>query len=413
MQQKKKFKRTAISLCIALCIAFSLCLLLHRNDSNDPASKQVSALYLYGDLTEMESKKDVRSVTARFQQGNRQIDCHATMKIQGNSSTRYEKKNYTIKFYKDADHTKTKDIDVGWGKENAYCLKANWIDKTHSRNIVTARLAAEIQSTYNIMQNAPCNGLIDGFPVSVYINDDFLGLYTWNIPKRSWMFGMDDNDPNHIVLCGEDWVDAVAFKAEPDLTNWSVEVGPEDDETLRKFSRLVDFIRNSSDEEFKDYFGQYMDLDSALNYYILVDFAYLPDNTGKNMLMVTYDGNVWYPSLYDLDTSWGTSWEGTEVYDYANAPVNFEQYCLWAQRIKENFPQELHDRYFELRSNILTKDHVMNLFYGFDVSIPNDAKESELARWGTDIPGYDFAQIESYLDTMIPLLDEEYSNLVP
>lgn len=197
------------------------------------------------------------------------------------------------------------------------------------------------------------------------------------------------------------------------MTAWEIEVGPEDEETLSKFSRLVDFVINSTDEEFRENFEKHMDLDAALNYYVMVDFAYLPDNRGKNMLMATYDGELWYPSLYDMDTSWGTNWSGQELYDYENEVMEFGEYNRWAQRLVENFPQELHDRYFELRQQILTKEHIMNLFYTFEDQISDELWEAERQRWGDDIPGYDLTQIETYLDFRIPQLDEKYENLIP
>ena len=34
------------------------------------------------------------------------------------------------------------------------------------------------------------------------------------------------------------------------------------------------------------------------------------------MLLVTYDGNYWYPALYDLDSSFGTTYDGMLLDDY-------------------------------------------------------------------------------------------------
>ena len=48
------------------------------------------------------------------------------------------------------------------------------------------------------------NDLVDGFFVEVYINGNYQGLYTMNIPKAEWMFDMDKNNPNHnntFLLC--------------------------------------------------------------------------------------------------------------------------------------------------------------------------------------------------------------------
>lgn len=371
---------------------------------------KVPQLYLYGDMAEMHEKKDVRSVTATFVQGRKESTYYATIKVQGTSSLVYDKKNYTIKFFDDAAHETESTIDLGWGAQNEYCLKANWIDKTHARNIVTAQLAAEVQGKYGAMEQAPCNGLIDGFVIEVYINDEFHGIYTCNIPKTEWMFGMDEDNPNHIVMCGEKWDGATLFEDVPNLSSWSVEIGPEDEETLQKFTRLSQFIINSSDEEFREHFDEYLDLDSALNYYILTEFAYLPDNCGKNMLMVTYDGNIWHMSLYDLDTSWGADYMGMELWDYENAFLDFSASNHLAKRIAQVFPQELHERYFALRKNILTKKHILGLFDSFSAQISDELKNREIEKWGNEIPGFEISQIESYLDFAIDYLDERYRN---
>lgn len=394
-----------IVLCVVMVLAIVAGVFLYCK------TQKVTRLYLYGDMSAMLDKKDVRSITASFQQSGKLRSYHATIKVQGTSSLGYEKKNYTIKFFDDAAHETKSAINVGWGKANEYCLKANWIDKTHARNVVTAKLAAEVQNKYDIMEQAPCNGLIDGFPVEVYINDEFHGLYTWNIPKAAWMFGMDEDNPNHIVMCGESWEPAATFEALPDFDSWSVEAGPENDETLAKFTRLADFIMNSSDEDFKAHFSEYLDLDATLNYHILVEFAYLPDNCGKNMLLVTYDGKVWYPSLYDLDTSWGVDYYGVHLWDYKNVPASFTENNL-GRRLEELFPQELHDRYFELRKKLLTKEHVLELFHSFDSQISEESKLKEVERWGKEIPGYDISQIEEYLNFIIPQLDQKYENLI-
>lgn len=63
------------------------------------------------------------------------------IKCQGNSSMGYNKKNFTIKLYKDKAKTEKLKIDFkGWGKQSKFVLKANWIDITHARNVVSARI---------------------------------------------------------------------------------------------------------------------------------------------------------------------------------------------------------------------------------------------------------------------------------
>lgn len=407
-----KKKRYILITCVAagvLLIAGLLCFFAAASRPKLPR------LYFEGNISNMVEKSDQREISFEYDDGQEVITGYAQLKVQGTSSLAYSKKNYTIKFYQDPEYKDTLKIDVGWGAESKYCLKANWIDKTHARNIVTAKIASQVQQKYNVLTQAPCNGLIDGFPIEIYSNGKFLGLYTFNIPKDAWQFGMDDDNPDHIVICGEDWEPANLFLGEPDFDTWSVEVGEESDETLEKMKTLFDFVLNSTDEVFKADFEKHLDLDSALNYYILADAVYLQDNLGKNMLLATYDGEKWYLSLYDMDASWGTDCSGTALWDYDTELLGMSKNNLFA-RMEKCFAEELADRYFELRQDILTKEHIMSEFEAFSEPIPKLTFWKEVMKWGvgfvktpSDIPGFDYSQIEDYLDIMLDALDAKYA----
>lgn len=400
-------KKKPLIFLFSIILAFS-CLCIIWNLDNDDG--QIPRIYLEGDISAMETKEDVRSIRIRYEDGRNSFRGHAELKIQGMTSVAYDKKNYTIKLFKDAKHNNKLKVNFGWGSENKYCLKANWVDKTHARNIVTANLYTDIQNKYGVLNTAPANGATDGFPVEVYDNGTFLGLYTLNIPRDAWMYAMERNNPNHIAVCAEDWYPANLFEEMPDFTSWAIENGTPDEQTLDKLNVLFDFVINSSDEEFRDRFEDYIDLDAALNYYVLSDFAYLRDNRAKNMVMVTYDGVKWYPVLYDLDTSWGVRWNGLEVMDYENTPFYMEICRLWA-RLRKCFPNELAERYFELREDLLTKESIMARFEEFRAKIPEDVFEKEALRWGDEIPGFGYDQIDEYLNRVTPGLDKKYTFL--
>lgn len=105
----------------------------------------IPKLYFEGDITQMLEKSDVRSISFEYRAEGQVLSGFAELKVQGTSSLLYDKKNYTIKFYEDAEHSQKLKLDLGWGEQSKYCLKANWIDRTHARNIVTARLVTQIQ----------------------------------------------------------------------------------------------------------------------------------------------------------------------------------------------------------------------------------------------------------------------------
>lgn len=374
----------------------------------DQKGGDIPRLYLQGDIEGMWERTDVRKVTVEYQDGDRVVTSYAMLKPQGDSSIVFSKRSYNIKLYQDENCTRKKQVNFGWGSESRYCLKANWTDKTHARNIVSARLAAEIQEKYNVLESAPHNGLIDGYPIEVYSNNDFLGLYTLNIPKNEWLFGMDEEKKNHLVFESQIYGLAGAFETLPDYETWEIEVGKESDKNLEKLFRLFSFVLNSSDKEFREHFSEYLDLDATMTYFIMVNLGMMEDNVGKNMLLATYDGQLWYPSLYDMDASWGVNYLSQKESDYTWVPVS--DYSRLLRRVRENFPAELTQRYFELRESILTREHIMQTFYDFKQTIPEQALVREQEAW-KDIPGYDYDQIEEYLDVRLPVMDAYMKSL--
>ena len=379
------------------------------------ASTSMPVLNLVGNINNMNDKSDVRTVEFTYTEGSKSYSGGAKLKIQGASSTAYPKKNFNITFYEDTTLAKKKKINIKWGKQSKYTLKANYIDtKTNARNIVTAKIAASIQKEYHVLDQAPNNGLIDGFPIIIKNNGAFYGIYTLNIPKDDWLFAMDDKNENHLLFSSNDWSEPAMFWKKTTLGGtWEFEVGDETQANIDKLNRVIDFVLYSSDDDFKNYINEYFDFDSLLTYYIMCYYAYLGDNRGKNMLLATYDGQVWYTSLYDLDTSWGTNWDlsgsltnnnGSDAYKYI---FNLGTNNLF-RRLYNNFPTEIADRYFALRQNILTKNNVMGEFNTFYNKITADAFTQEVNKWGP-LHGEGLNQIERFLNDRESVLDNYFN----
>ena len=221
---------------------------------------------------------------------------------------------------------------------------------------------------------------------------------------------MDKNNPNHIVFAADTKNNSTNFKEKATYENWKLETGPQTKETLDKFNRLINFMKDSTNSEFKNNFHKYLNLDATLNYYVMLHTASLIDNTSKNLLIATYDGEIWYPILYDLDTSWGVNWKGNELIDYTiDIDTSFNDNLLW-KKLLTNFPNEIANRYFELRKEILTKNNILNKFNKFNQSIPTKTFVKEQNLW-KDIPGYETSQIEEFLDVRLPLIDHKIYKL--
>jgi len=379
------------------------------------------------DLLTFTNKSQVSNATVKITSKTRDVpdEMYAKIKLQGTSSLSYEKKNYNITFYADKNYMNKQDIIVNdeWGGQNKYCLKANWIDSTQARNVVTAKLASEVQNKYGLFPGTPNNGLIDGFFVELYVNGEYLGLYTMNIPKDDWMFGMDKKNENHIVFAAENGNQHSAATFESlaevaDGVDFSIEVGPKDTpeevaSTFAKLNRLIAFVKDSTNEEFKAHISEYMNMDALLNYYVIMFISGGVDNMSKNMLLATYDGEIWYPSLYDLDTTWGIYFAGDGLYPTDLHPTNYLGGAnVLFKKLVENFPQEVQTRYREIRQ-ILTKEHIISEFETFMNTASPEMWQREHEKW-PGIPSLAYTledQIKPYVNDHLIFTDSVMDQL--
>lgn len=360
---------------------------------------------------------------------------YVDIKCQGTSSMSYPKKNFTIKSYKDKDKTKKLKIDFkGWGEQTKFCLKANWIDITHARNVVSARLWGDVVKTRSdyatalpeLLRTSPNQGAIDGFPVLVYANGVYQGRYTLNIPKDGWMSNMDDTLDTHCILCGENYVSG-CFRALPQIngTDWTDELHDVVPATIKtSWTNAIKFVMNSTDTEFKANLGNYFDVNSLIDYLLYGIVSTGLDAFGKNQIYFTYDGIKWIASMYDMDSTWGLWWNGSKFVatDYAREDFQdlkdegngvTKQGNLLYLRLQQLFIPQLKTRYAELRKDVLSVSHIIQKFEEFNDVCPKDIVQEDYASTTgegkfTGIPSKttnNIQQLRSYINARLTYVD--------
>lgn len=325
------------------------------------------------------------------------IDCYATLKVQGNSSTAYNKKNFTITFYDDKECLTKKKIDFGWGAQYKYVMKANWIDITHSRNVVSAQLWGDVvksredyEDLPELLKTSPNQGAIDGFPFKFYGDNVYWGRYTMNIPKDAWMTNMDKTNPQHLILCGENYNEAL-FRAPAvwDETDWTDELHSEvPQELLDRFNEFVSFVMNASDEEFRNSLNEFVDVNSVVIYYVFGLLICNLDGFGKNHIWLSYDGNKFIASAYDMDSTFGLYWDGSQMLPATYGRNSFEDMVngrlgnLLYMRVVENFLPELQEAYKKMveKNGPMSYSNVLNRFENFINIAPKSLVEEDYAQ---------------------------------
>lgn len=371
---------------------------------------------LEGALNDAENK-GAAQVGFIYDSGTQSFACRAELTVQGATSAGFPKKNYTVRLMtEDGEKYKVRLADT-WGKHSKYCLKANYVDFTQARNVVSGRLYGQIVASGEVsegLSGAPNYGAVDGFPVAVFANGRFYGLCTLNIPKDEWMFGMSGSDKKQALLMGADWTEHVALRKTTSSFKhgWELEYCSTEDTSwvMPSFNEMIDFVNTSNDTRFKKFVNRYVDVDRAIDALIFTTVIHGSDNVSKNIIWATYDGQVWFPSVYDMDDSWGMVWNGQDYYSAKDFPFSevAGRNALW-EKLWKNFRPEITERYKELRRGPLSIANIKGEFSAFFDQIPDCLYEADAARWH-DIPSAEtgtYKQIVQYATQRLQYLDKK------
>ena len=288
--------------------------------------------------------------------------------IQGTSSTTYPRKNYRIYFSRSTKYgTKlyVNGVEVadfkysfkpGARPIDIFCLKADFSDSSSTHNTGAVRVVNDIwkrcgwltppQMAYK--GNYDVRIGVDGFPIDLFYDNNgtgenvYLGKYNFNNEKSGsgiiygfeGIEGFNDeaalkggrnkcicleflNNSETLCLFGtsnmDTFDDALEFRFKADDT-WAT--AHEDDKAAVK--RLWEWIYSckGNPTKFLNEYAEYFGNDSPFAWYLITDYFMAVDNRAKNMMLVTWDGKIWYFIPYDMDTVFGERNDSVLKYDY-------------------------------------------------------------------------------------------------
>ena len=290
------------------------------------------------------------------------------LRIQGTSSTTYPRKNYRIYFSRSTKYgTKlyVNGVEVadfkysfkpGARPIDIFCLKADFSDSSSTHNTGAVRIVNDIwkrcgwltppQMAYK--GNYDVRIGVDGFPIDLFYDNNgtgenvYLGKYNFNNEKSGsgiiygfeGIEGFNDeaalkggrnkcicleflNNSETLCLFGtsnmDTFDDALEFRFKADDT-WAT--AHEDDKAAVK--RLWEWIYSckGNPTKFLNEYAEYFGNDSPFAWYLITDYFMAVDNRAKNMMLVTWDGLIWYFIPYDMDTVFGERNDSVLKYDY-------------------------------------------------------------------------------------------------
>lgn len=396
----------------------------------EPQENDIPIVTIDGELPETKSQGELNVMIA-YNSLTAQFKDYATLKVQGDSSTGYPKKNFTVKLFSNAERTvKDKRTFRDWTSANKFVLKANWIDHSHARNIVNARLwkqVVESRSDFDSLPDELKSGhiAIDGFPVKVFANGIYMGIYTWNVPKDA-LYGLKDSILANAIVQGQANNNLSTLWRSSTMSNWDDETHDSMPTVISNgFAAALNFVYTSSDANFVNNFTTYFDKQSIIDQYIFLYVGCIVDNIGKNQTFFTYNGSYWYGGMYDMDGTWGLppfypfAWLSSSVRfqeDYSAYKQTSNTTNLLYERVGTLFESDVITRYAELRASVLSADNINAEFERFMSVIPPYLyAEDYAATTGdgdfTDIPLKDTNNVQqirqfvvdrlAYVDSMI------------
>lgn len=390
----------------------------------EPANDDIPTIFISGSIPDSKSyvagELEYVSKTTKFH-------AYTYIKLQGNSTLRLPKKNYTVNLYNDESRSvKLNKEFKNWGLHNNFVLKADYNDILHARNVVGAKLWSKVvqsRSDYDTLpeelKNSPNNGAIDGFPVRVYINGAYNGLYNWEIPKCDWMVGMNSANDNHVLLSAEfnDNGD-INYQYNPCNFNtlwdgnknyFDVEVGKNSPELVSSLNTIISSIINVDSTSLE----QSLDIKSAIDYFIFQEIILGTDGLAKNMLLATYDMSKWYLSAYDMDSTFDLDWNG-EILEYYDSDMPYSpynnRYSSLLSYIRGNYLDDYVVRYTELRKSVLSYSSIIEEFekyiglFGEDVYIQDTA----IYPYIPSVTSNTLKSLRNFVRDRLEYLDSEY-----
>lgn len=283
------------------------------------------------------------------------------------------------------------------------------------------------------------------FPVEVYLNGDYYGLFMWSLKKNRDNYSMDKKDYTSILIdnvgsiyhsngdIGCSWdelknpktlicvdgkkydadthmgeiigTDTVAGKkytfkklnaattdfdyftvtsVDYDALNKDMKNTAKTKAIVNECSKYIKYIHDAgTDEEKKKLALKYFDVPNIIAYIIFTELTFNQDGRINNAQITIYDGKVGY-NIYDCDSCLGKTWGGVFWSASIVSEIIPAQKDNWMPTdvIKGLFSDEINTCYKKLRdSGIISTENINKIIDSWFDRIGKDALERSIKKW--------------------------------
>lgn len=369
------------------------------------------------------------------------LETYGQIKVQGSSTAYWPKKNWSLSFYSDAERSEKIKIQIGNSiPSDMWIAKADWIDPTQMRNIISYKLWREmVESRTGEIKYEVDNAWINpedigkggqGFPFTymtiVNVNEEHYGISTLILGHDPNNFNIDKNNDKHVYMefdgrLGDPEKRWSKFSSEGIGTCINGYLPKNDDFTdnqIIAIDRLGQFL-NSSQENFAHYFHDYLDKTNMIDMLLFIEMLYDWDAVASDIEIVTYDLEKWYFLPWDKDTTFGLFFDGTGVMEGSEIKlvidykVERDSSIPW-YKTYHSYKDDVEERYKELRDfGVFSKENFEKMLEESSNRIPDHIWDLEREKWEPKGRPYDddltFDQILEWTEKRLIMLDEHFN----
>ena len=340
-------------------------------------------------------------------------DMSAKIKWRGGSTNvdGKHKRNYTMKFLNEKGKKQKRQF-FGLRTSNYWILNAGQIDLSRCRNLICHELWQDMASKPYYIDQAP-DAITNsrGRFVEVILNQEYRGLYSMCENVDQEQMQIKEYDEDRAIIHGQLWkTDSWNGTGMTDLEDYNNnqetyrgyetkypdfdDVKPTDYSTLY---HAIDFVVNSSDQEFEQHVEEYFDVPVLIDYYLFVNVLVARDNNGKNLFWACYDkqkDKKLTLGVWDLDCTVGQNYTDKDPHPDSFGPqvdMRAQQMRVIARLLNiPHYANAVQARYKELAPMYLNTDSLIARFETyFSLFERGGASAREELRWSgdTDVAG--------------------------
>ena len=363
------------------------------------------------------------------------------LNAQGETSMAFAKKNQSFDFKdgtsikfgdwvsQDSFHLKANADDVFCGLNNVVYKYADYVvGKTDTRanrvlrSATTSYQNASGKFKEDFDDNAKC--MPDGFPISLHLNGEFYGMYTWNMKKHRANYSMDKKDYTSIMIDPDRLTSETFWNGTIDWSKFELKNpktlicmdgskydgdNPKEliDSTSEKYDESNKDMKNtaitksllvslsnamptvnalSSEEEKKAKFKELFDYDNLVVYFLVSNAIGNYDGLwGRNTVFTIYNSGKCGFNFYDCNAVFGREARGW----YSIKPDEIEKAAGTPfEMLDVLFHTEIANEYAKLRTgNLISTDTICTFLQDWLSTIGAYSISRNLDKWN-EIPSY-------------------------